>query len=36
MIKVSKFLLIGIIVINLLTPFVTVSAEGQVSMLISQ
>ncbi|MDI6553929.1 BspA family leucine-rich repeat surface protein [Leuconostoc falkenbergense] len=31
MIKLSKFLLIGIIVINLLTPFVTVSAEGQVS-----
>lgn len=31
MIKLPKIMLIGIIIINLLTPFVTVSAEGQVS-----
>ncbi|ORI53080.1 hypothetical protein BMS86_04295 [Leuconostoc pseudomesenteroides] len=31
MAKLPKIMLIGIIIINLLTPFVTVSAEGQVS-----
>lgn len=31
MVKLPKIMLIGIIIINLLTPFVTVSAEGQVS-----